>query len=161
MRTGIVTMIATRNKSRYWRWTNVPVPKSHIVGLIVGSILQQIESRRLPVAHHTAMIVGMGITGLSVLTIGWSVLALGRVDARDPEQLVDSGPYCFSRNPMYVAWTGLYVGLAVLFRSWWVLLLMPFITIAVHLTVRREETELAKSFGDSYRLYQKRVPRYF
>ena len=156
----VVTLVSSRNDSREWQRANIPVPKSHIVGIVVGSVLQQIESLQLPVSRRTALIIGTSSIGLNVLIIGWAVLALGRVDARDPEQLVTSGPYGFSRNPMYVAWTGLYVGLAVLFRSFWVLLLTPLVAIAVHITVRREEAELAQSFGESYRSYQERVPRY-
>lgn len=159
MGTVILAMIARRYFD--WQWANIPIPKSHISGLVVGFALQRVESWQLPVPRHTSVIVGAGSIGLNVLIIGWSVLALGRVDSRDPEQLVDSGPYAFSRNPMYVAWTGLYLGLAVLFRSLWVLLLAPFVAMAVHVTVRREEAELARSFGESYRSYQERVPRYF
>lgn len=157
----MVTMGSSHTNSRGWQWTNIPVPKPHIVGLVAGFALQRIESRKLPVSRHTALIVGTSSIGLSVLVIGWAVLTLGRVDSRNPQQLVTSGPYGFSRNPMYVAWTGLYVGLAVLFRSVWVLLLTPFVAIAVHITVCREEAELARSFGDSYRSYQGKVPRYF
>lgn len=153
-------MVPNRNDSRRWRWANVPTPKSHIAGLVVGFALQRIESRQLPVSRRTAVIVGTSSICLNVLIIAWSVLALGRVDSRDPEQLVNSGPYGFSRNPMYVAWTGLYLGLAVLFRSFWVLLLTPLVAVAVLVTVRREEAELARSFGESYRSYQERVPRY-
>lgn len=154
-------MVSSCNDSQGWQRANIPVPKSHIVGLIVGFALQQIKSRQLPVSRRTALIVGTSSIGLNVLIIWWAVLTLGRIDSRDPEQLVTSGAYGFSRNPMYVAWTGLYVGLAVLFRSFWVLLLTPFVAIAVHITVRREEVELARSFGESYRSYQGRVPRYF
>lgn len=100
------------------------------------------------------------LVGTGTLFIGWVVLTLGQIDSRNPAQLVTSGPYGFSCNPMYVAWTSLYVGLAVLFRSFWVLLLTLFVAIAVHITVRREEAELARSFGESYRSYQGRVPRY-
>lgn len=153
-------MVSSRNDSRRWQRANVPVPKSHIVALVAGFALQRIDSRQLPVSRRTALIIGTSSIGLNVLIIGWAILTLGRIDSRDPDQLVTSGPYGFSRNPMYVAWTGLYVGLAVLFRSFWVLSLAPFVAIAVHITVRREEAELARSFGESYRSYQGTVPRY-
>src|SRR6516165_7394429 len=37
--------------------------------------------------------------------------------------LVTEGPFCYSRNPIYVALTLLYVGVALLVNVWWILLL--------------------------------------
>lgn len=153
-------MISRRTDTKGWHWANIPVPKSHLVGLGIGVALQRFNPRQLPVSRHTAVIVGTGSIVLNILIIGWAVLTLGRVDSRDPQQLVTSGPYGFSRNPMYVAWTGLYVGLAILVRSVWILVLTPFVAIVVHSTVQREEAELARSFGESYRSYQETVRRY-
>lgn len=154
-------MVARRNDARRWQSANIPVPESHVAGLIVGFALQQIASRQLPVSRRNALIAGSSAIFSNILIIGWAVRTLGRIDSRDPAELVTNGPYRFSRNPMYVAWTGLYVGLGLLFRSFWVLFLTPFVAFAVHVTVRREETELARSFGESYRAYQRNVPRYF
>jgi len=73
--------------SRRWQWANIPIPKSHIVGLIAGCVLQQLESRQLPVSRRTALIFGTCAIGLNVLIIGWAGLTLGRVDSRNPERI--------------------------------------------------------------------------
>ena len=50
---------------------------------------------------------------LASLWLGaWAVRAAAGVDLERPNQLVDSGPYAHSRNPMYLAWTLGYVGIA-------------------------------------------------
>ena len=148
------------NDLRRWRCANIPIPKSHLSGLAIGFLLQRVRSWKLPIPRRLSVIVGLSTVCLNALIVGWSALTMGQVVSADPEQLVTRGPYAFSRNPMYVAWTGLYLGLAVLFRSFWVLLLTPIVVTAVHRTVLREEDTLAESFGETYRSYQAGVPRY-
>ncbi len=75
--------------------------------------------------------------------------------------LVNSGPYRFSRNPLYVAMTLLFVGLTLLVNSWWgVLLLVPLILLLHFGVVRREERYLQRKFGDEYTEYRSQVRRY-
>src|SRR3954453_2088294 len=75
--------------------------------------------------------------------------------------LVASGPYRFTRNPLYVAMTLLYLGLTLLLDSLWgVFLLVPVLFILHFGVVRREERYLEVKFGEPYRAYQSRVRRY-
>ena len=75
--------------------------------------------------------------------------------------LVTTGPFRFSRNPLYVAITFLYVGLTVLLNSWWgVVLLAPLLIVLHWGVVRREERYLELKFGDEYAEYRSRVRRY-
>ena len=75
--------------------------------------------------------------------------------------LVTSGPYRFTRNPMYVgillllsAWA-VYLGSA----SPWFFLPLAFVTLTVQ-QIMPEEKILAQTFADGYRAYQDRVPRW-
>ena len=75
--------------------------------------------------------------------------------------LVETGIYCYSRNPIYIgAHIGL-IGTAIAFNSVWVLLmLIPFYVIIRYGVIAREETYLERRFGDDYRAYKSRVRRW-
>jgi protein-S-isoprenylcysteine O-methyltransferase Ste14 len=71
------------------------------------------------------------------------------------------GVYARTRNPMYQGFVLLVLGLAVLFRlDWTVLLLIPAAALIHHGVVLREERYLLRRFGDAYRAYAGSVPRY-
>src|SRR5881394_1331489 len=75
--------------------------------------------------------------------------------------LVAAGPFRFSRNPLYVALTLIYVGLALLTNALWVLvLIVPVLFVTHYGVVRREERYLEARFNDAYREYRSRVRRY-
>jgi protein-S-isoprenylcysteine O-methyltransferase Ste14 len=145
---------------RRWQWGNVPLPRSHLAALAAGLVLQRVRPRTLPIPRRPSVAVGLVSVCLSVLVAAWSVLAMGRVVSDDPVRVVDRGPYGRSRNPTYVAWTGLYLGLALLLRSFWLLLLTPAVAVAVHRAVLREEAALERSLGEPYRGYRASVPRH-
>jgi protein-S-isoprenylcysteine O-methyltransferase Ste14 len=75
--------------------------------------------------------------------------------------LVAAGPFRFSRNPLYVALTLVYIALALLANALWVLvLIVPVLFVTHYGVVRREEVYLETKFGDAYRAYRSRVRRY-
>jgi len=75
--------------------------------------------------------------------------------------LLTSGVYRLSRNPMYTGLAIAYVGLALLFDSWWPLALCPLVIVAVrHLVIRPEEEYLTWRFGQTYTDYQSHVRRW-
>jgi protein-S-isoprenylcysteine O-methyltransferase Ste14 len=90
----------------------------------------------------------------------WAVRAAAGVDLERPDQLVDSGPYAHSRNPMYVAWTLGYLGVALVAGTAWPLLLLPVVLAVTQIAVLREERSLERRFGDAYRSYKASVRRY-
>jgi protein-S-isoprenylcysteine O-methyltransferase Ste14 len=75
--------------------------------------------------------------------------------------IVATGPYRFTRNPMYVGMTLLYVGLALWLDSLWPLLLLPAaLWVVQRYVIAREEVYLEAKFGDEYRRYKERVRRW-
>ncbi len=76
--------------------------------------------------------------------------------------LVTSGPFAHMRNPLYVANTLIYIGIACLAdgRLAWILAALAFSVVQYSLIVSLEEETLRGLFGVEYRLYSKRVPRW-
>lgn len=75
--------------------------------------------------------------------------------------IVTSGPYRFSRNPIYLGFVCLLIGFSLAFRTYWGLILSPlFIVLMDTLVVRHEEAYLQAKFGDVYTSYKSRVRRW-
>jgi len=75
--------------------------------------------------------------------------------------IVTDGPFRFSRNPMYLATTGLYLGLTLLVNTAWPLILLSPMLLVLHWgVIRREERYLEAKFGEPYRAYKSRVRRW-
>lgn len=78
-----------------------------------------------------------------------------------PAALVTTGVLAWTRNPMYLSTVFAMVALAVSFGSDWTLVaLIPCTLILHYFVVLREEEVLEANFGDAYRAYRSRVPRY-
>src|SRR5262245_7589332 len=72
--------------------------------------------------------------------------------------LVTEGPFRYSRNPIYVVLTLLYVGVALLINALWILLLVvPAVLVLRYGVIAREEAYLTRKFGDAYRQYTSQV----
>ena len=75
--------------------------------------------------------------------------------------VVMSGPFRYSRNPLYVALTILFLGLTLAANTWWGVVVLVPLSAVLHVgIVRREERYLERKFGDSYRNYRSKVRRY-
>ena len=75
--------------------------------------------------------------------------------------VVASGPYRFTRNPMYVGMASVHGGLALLGNALWpLLLLVPAIWIIRTQVIAREERYLEAKFGAQYRAYKAGVRRW-
>ncbi|HKW40162.1 MAG TPA: isoprenylcysteine carboxylmethyltransferase family protein [Gemmatimonadales bacterium] len=80
---------------------------------------------------------------------------------RPTTALVVHGPYRFTRNPMYVGFSLLYLGLALLVNSAWTLVLFPVMIVLLEKwVIVREEAYLEAKFGAAYRAYKARVRRW-
>ena len=75
--------------------------------------------------------------------------------------LVVTGPYGYSRNPMYVGLTSMHVGASIALNAAWPILLLPVALVLLYfLVIRAEEAMLAESFGGEYESYRGRVRRW-
>ncbi|MBL0940482.1 MAG: isoprenylcysteine carboxylmethyltransferase family protein [Gemmatimonadaceae bacterium] len=80
---------------------------------------------------------------------------------RAAKLVVDTGPFAYTRNPMYVGMTGIYLGMTLLLTSWVAFALLPAVLLLVmRLVIRREERHLTEKFPEAYAEYCARVPRW-
>lgn len=104
------------------------------------------------------------LSGFALMASGIVTFARARTAIypnQPARQLVTSGPYRFTRNPMYLGLTVAYLGAACVLNSAWVIVLLPLVLIALYvLVVRREERYLYAAFGDAYKSYRRRVRRW-
>lgn len=80
-----------------------------------------------------------------------------------PPRLVVSGPYASSRNPMMLGLFSVLLGLGVRFQSpVWLGVFLPLLIALIRLQLCEvEEPGLERRFGEAYRAYQNRTPRFF
>ena len=116
--------------------------------------------------HAVALWPGFVLVVLGVVIAAWgrrTMQAAGtNVNPALPTiAIVASGPFRFSRNPLYLALTLLYFGLALAFNTWWgIVVLIPLLIIMHRGVVLREERYLDQKFGETYRQYRFKVRRY-
>ena len=95
---------------------------------------------------------GIGLIGLAIR--GW---ASGHI--RKASVLAVTGPYAYTRNPLYVGSFILGVGFTIAAGVWWLALVFSGLFIGIYLPVMRVETEDIRSiFGASFDEYEQNVP---
>ena len=77
-----------------------------------------------------------------------------------PERIVDTGPYRWVRNPMYLGHLIFLAGVALALGSWIALAVLAFHVFWFDRRVREDEERLAALFGAPYREYCRRVKRW-
>jgi protein-S-isoprenylcysteine O-methyltransferase Ste14 len=108
-----------------------------------------------------AMIV---IAGMATMLAGHRALLRHGTNVnplRPTTALVTDGVFRRTRNPLYVGVSVALCGLALIFAlDWMLVLIVPACVILHFAVVRREESYLEGKFGEAYRRYKERVPRY-
>jgi protein-S-isoprenylcysteine O-methyltransferase Ste14 len=101
--------------------------------------------------------------GAVVSLLGCLGLATALVNFRDtpPDQPVERGMYRISRHPQIVMSSVVLLGGTIAIGSWAALLALVVARIGGHFGILGEEEVCLKRYGDSYRAYLRRVPRYF
>ena len=110
--------------------------------------------------------VGGVVFAMALALAVWAIATITRAGSNVPTNrptttIVDTGPYRFTRNPIYLGMFLLYVGIGLAVRSPWILILTLPLAITIRYgVVGREEAYLERRFGDAYRDYTSRVRRW-
>jgi protein-S-isoprenylcysteine O-methyltransferase Ste14 len=98
---------------------------------------------------------------LLLIVPGLVTRALASGHVRKNEALAVSGPYAYTRNPLYLGSLLIGVGFAVAARSWWVGILLVVMFFAIYLPVIRDEEAFLRQKFPEFDDYAKSVPRMF
>jgi protein-S-isoprenylcysteine O-methyltransferase Ste14 len=158
--TMISDLLRAAKSSSSRNWNNVPLAEPHIVGILASAALHLARPWRLPGSKRLYSGAGWTLVGAGVAISASAVRAASDVDLERASRLVSSGPYAISRNPMYVGWTLLYVGGALITRNAWMVASVPVVAGLIHRDVLWEEHTLEGAFGEEYARYRKQVRRY-
>lgn len=122
--------------------------------------------RVLPVVTPVNDMLGAAlvVAGLLLMAVAAAQMLIARttvIPRRDPDALVRTGVFRFSRNPIYLADAIVLAGLLI---AWDALIALPLVAVFVVVIQRRfildEEARLSRRFGDDYLDYTARVRRW-
>jgi protein-S-isoprenylcysteine O-methyltransferase Ste14 len=146
----------------------IPVPWVFILAYLTGVAAQL----SFPIAVHPtgswrfARLAGFVLIASGIL-IAFSAVGLFKrrstttVPFEAPTTLVTTGPYRFTRNPMYVGLTVVYIGVAATRLEIWPLVVLPLLLAYINFEVIPfEERRLLEVFGNAYQQYGLRVRRW-
>lgn len=144
-------------------------PAVPLVAILLGVGLQRLWPLSLgfepaPLLRYAlgGAIVAGAICGLGY----WAVRVMrGSGQSENPwkptYEILERGPFRFSRNPMYLQMLLALVGIAIALWNGWILALTPLAAwVLLRLAILPEEAYLERKFGDDYRAYKRRVRRW-
>ena len=146
-----------------------PWPPIILLCSLVGAlVLNAIAPMRFAAGATADIVQGLGIFTLlaGVALFGFSVAELRKHQTtvhpnKAAGRLVTSGPFAFSRNPIYLGNVVLLIGLGLLLLNPWMFAAALICGYLIHrFAILREEAHLEHRFGKAWRDYRKRVRRW-
>ena len=111
-----------------------------------------------------AVAAALGAIGIAIGIAGFLQFRRAGTDVRPDRPttaLVTDGLYRYSRNPLYLSQTLVYVAIALAADDWWAFVMVVPTVLLIHTgVIAREEAYLERKFGDAYRAYKTRVRRW-
>jgi protein-S-isoprenylcysteine O-methyltransferase Ste14 len=99
------------------------------------------------------------VAGVIIILIGLAIRALASGHVRKNEQLTTTGPYAYTRNPLYLGSILMAVGFAVAARSFWLALTLALMFVLVYFPVIHAEEEYLRGHFAEFAGYERNVPR--
>jgi protein-S-isoprenylcysteine O-methyltransferase Ste14 len=141
-------------------------PIAWAIAVLAGLALDWLMPLRFLPAAVSAVWLGAIVFALALALFAWAIVTMTRSGSNVPTNrpsttIVETGPYRFTRNPIYLAMVLGLIGLAIAFNSLWLLIaLVPFALLIRYGVIAREEAYLERKFGEVYRHYRARVRRW-
>lgn len=145
--------------------------------VILIEIIMKIFTFVTPLAEVAVVIIGksyLGVMGkvfgiylcaLAVIVFGMAVYTMrdswrAGIPATDKTEFVSRGIYGYSRNPAFVGFDLMYIGIVLMYCSVWIAIPSVVAIIMFHLQILEEEKFLEQTFKEQYLDYKKKVRRY-
>ena len=147
-------------------YQNLPLPEGSATGIVAILLLERFRSVALPGPRALERAAGAAALATGCALNVWALIerrrrTSGEFQLEQPESLVTTGPYAFSRHPMYAGWWLIHLGVGMLRGSAWVVATVPVAVLVEHFYGSVvEERELERRFGREYTRYAERVRRY-
>ena len=94
----------------------------------------------------------IGLVTYTIVLVNWATTPM--------DSPVSSGPYRYSRHPMYGAMFVFFLGMSIVTASWVLLLFFIIFVVGCVVYVNIEEQSLLGEYGDAYREYMNRTPKW-
>lgn len=146
--------------------TRIPPPLVYAAFIIIGKLLQDYwPLPELPITLADALM--WLALGFSISLLIWSMVTFRRYQTSigynlPARSLMTTGPFAYSRNPVYAGFAMLMLALACSYNNLWIVILMIPTCLAVNqLVIKNEEAYLERHFKEAYQAYRKTVRRWF
>jgi protein-S-isoprenylcysteine O-methyltransferase Ste14 len=142
-----------------------PPPLVYLGAILVGALLERVWRLEIPTAGWGPAVGALLIIVAGVFLV-LAVLEFKRAGTppepyKPTTAIVRSGPYRVTRNPIYLSFTLVQLGIALWMGSGWILvLLLPALVFMHYGVITREERYLERKFGDEYVKYRRAVRRW-
>lgn len=142
-----------------------PPPLIYGVAILTGGLLHRLLPLPLLPAH-LARPLGVPFVGCALALAAWAIVTMQRAGTPTPTRqptvtIVSHGPFRFTRNPIYLGFTLLQLGIACWYDTVWILVtLLPAVAVIRAGVISREERYLTRRFGEAYTSYAARVRRW-
>lgn len=162
-RKGIQTTQLGHGKEKSVRTTEIIMSAATLLIVPVELISIVCGWNIMPSPVRSAGIV-LGLTGdlvflIAVLTMRDSWRA--GIPETDRTEFVSHGIYQYSRNPAFLGFDLMYIGILLMYFNWILLLFTIWVVAMLHLQILQEEKYLQTVFGEEYLAYRKSTGRYF
>ena len=145
--------------------TPLPPPLIHMFCILFASVLHKFAP--LPLLVDSGQnAIAITIAGSGIFLLLWSAYQFNRhktdINYNQPSNaIITSGPYRFTRNPVYLSFALILLAIACQQNnSWLAIMVLPACVATQYLVIHHEEAYLLRRFGEQYRDYQRQVRRW-
>ena len=160
---GIKTTQIGSGKTGFVKWVECTMMISTVLAVVVELVSIVLGTTLLP---PWARWLGVGIAAVGVAVFITAVITMrdswrAGVSKTEKTKLVTSGIFSISRNPAFLGFDLVYLGILLMFFNWVLFVVSIFAALMFHLQiVNVEEDFLLETFDEEYLQYKKKVNRY-